>query len=805
MMDGNQMNPMSATPEMSAPVAKKSMFDKVSFVLLLAVTALAPIFFLPVSFISTQFGTSLLFAFGVIISILIYLVSGLSSGSLELPNPSKYIIGFSSVVPLVYVLAGVSNGFSRMSFFGYTFDINTVGFIVLAFVYMFLVSLIFKSKERVFNAYFAFVVSSLVFSLWLLLRVFFGAKVLAFGLFTDVTSTMLGTWNNVGIFFGVCAILSLLTYQMLNTSKIVKVILSAALLVSLFFLALVNFSVIWIILAICAFLFILYSIFSPDTVGPGPVAFVTRLKKIPLYPLIVFVVSLIFVIWGTTLGAYLANKLQVTNVEVRPSLGVTMDIARSTIKAKPLFGSGPNTFVTQWLTYKPDDIVTTVFWNTDFTNGIGLIPTFAVTTGLIGILSWLLFLGFYVYLGVKSIFAKFEDSFVKYLLTSSFFASLYLWIMTFVYVPSTVIFILTFFFTGLFFASVYVGGIIPVTSRKFSMNPRTGFISALIMVIFLVGGVALGFGLLQNSRSLWYFQKSSYALNTTKDSKLSKEYMTKAIKAVPNDVYYRALSEIEIYRLNEILSQDPKVVKAEDIQKQFSDGLTAAITAGIAAKDADQANYLNWISLGRVYEAVSIPQLNVQGAYESAGFAYQEALRRNPKNPGILMLFARLAVNHNDLKTAEAYALQAVQAKNNYLDAYFLLSQIEVATQNIQGAINSVTAASIIDPTNPAIFFQLGLLKYNIGDWNGAITALEKATSMTPDYANAKYFLGLAYEITKQHDKAVTQFEDLAKTNPDSKEVVAILEALKAGKPIFSTPAETKPVKGSKLPVKENQ
>ncbi|KND46767.1 MAG: Tfp pilus assembly protein PilF [Parcubacteria bacterium C7867-006] len=812
-MEGNHMNPVSAPVnvtnesrvEASSVSSKKSIFDKISFGILLAVTALAPLFFVPVSFISTQFGTSLLFAFGVIISILIYLVSGLSNGSLEFPKPSKYIIGFSAVVPLVYVLAGVSNGFSRMSFFGYTFDINTVGFIVLAFVYMFLVSLIFKTKERVFNAYFAFVVSSLVFSIWLLVRIFFGAKVLAFGLFTDVTSTVLGTWNNVGIFFGICAILSLVTFQMLNANKIVKIVVSIALALSLLFLALVNFSIIWIILGVCSFLFILYSVFNIESSEGESVSFVARLSRIPLYPLIVLAISVIFVLWGTTVGAYLANKLSVTNIEVRPSLSVTMDIARNTIKERPLFGSGPNTFVNQWLVYKPSDIITTVFWNTDFNNGIGLIPTFAVTTGLIGVLSWLLFLGFFVYFGVKSIFSRFSDSFVKYILTSSFFVSLYLWIMTFVYVPSTVIFILTFFFTGLFFASVYIAGLVPVTDRKFSANPRTGFISSFFIVVFIVSGAALGYGLFQNSKSLWYFQKSSYALNTSKDSKISEEYMLKAIKTVPMDIYYRALSEIEIYKLNEVLSQDTKKVKPEDVQKQFSDVLTSAIKAGIGAKDADSSNYMNWVSLGRVYEAVSVPQLNVQGAYESASLAYQEALRRNPKNPGIFMLFARLAVNHNDLKAAESYALQAIQAKNNYLDAYFLLSQIEVATQNIQGAISSVTAASVIDPTNPAIFFQLGLLKYNAGDFTGAIQALEKSTTMTPDYANAKYFLGLSYEMTKQHDKAIAQFQDLAKTNPDSQEVKTILENLLAGKPIFTNAEEEKPEKAKTLPVKEKQ
>ncbi|KKR45779.1 MAG: hypothetical protein UT81_C0006G0004 [Parcubacteria group bacterium GW2011_GWA2_40_14] len=279
--------------------------------------------------------------------------------------------------------------------------------------------------------------------------------------------------------------------------------------------------------------------------------------------------------------------------------------------------------------------------------------------------------------------------------------------------------------------------------------------------------------------------------------------MGKAIMAVPSDIYYRALSEIELAKLSLILSQDPKKVKPEDAQKQFSETLTTAIKAGIGAKDADPKNYLNWITLGRVYEAVSVPEFGIDGAYQSAQFAYNEALRRNPKNPGIFMLFAWLAVTGKDLKQAKQYALQAIAVKKNYIDAYFLLSQIEVADKNIKGAIESVTAASVIDPTDPGIFFQLGLLKYNSQDFDGAIIALEKAITLTPNYANAKYFLGLAYEAIGERTKAIEQFEQLAITNPDSEEVKTILTNLKAGKPIFTGTQSAKPEKGKTLPVKE--
>ncbi len=784
----------------------KSLLDKISFGVLLLVTFLAPIFFVPVSFISTQFGTSLLFASGVILVVLLYIISGLFYGRLDLPKPSKYILGFLCAVPAVYIFAGVANGFSRMSFFAYTFDINTVGFIVLGFVYLFLVSILFRNKNSIFYSYFAFVLSAIILSLFLLIRIIFGAGVLNFGIFTTLTSTMVGSWNNIGIFFGIGAILSLLTHEMVSVSKFMRVLLTVALFLSLFFLALVNFSTIWIIVAITAFLFILYNLFNS---GIGQVSEISfsgikhKLSKVPLYPAIVFVVSVVFVIWGNTFGGYLATKLQVANLEVRPSFSVTMEIAKNTIKERPLFGSGPNTFTTEWLKWKPDDVVSTVFWNTDFTNGIGLLPTFAVTTGLLGILSWLLFLGFYLYLGVKSIFTRFEESFTKYLLVSSFFVSLYLWIMAFVYMPATSVFILTLFFTGLFFASVYYSGVQQVETKTFLLHPRQGFVSSLIMVTFLLATSYLGYGLYKNSQSLYYFQKSAYALNNLGDIGASEANMLSAISSVPLDVYYRALSEIETVKLKAILSQDPAKVKPEDAQKQFSSTLQNAITSGLLAKNADPDNYLNWISLGKVYEAVSMPELKVNGSYESAQFAYTEALRRNPKNPGILILLSRLATIKKDFTQAENYVKQAIGLKSNYTEAYFLLSQIEVENNNIKGAIDSVTSASVIEPTNSGIFFQLGLLKYNAKDWRGAMDALEKAVRISPDYANAKYFLGLSYQSLGEYPKAIKQFEDLKVTNPDNKEVNTILSNLKAGKSPF--PSSEKPEKGKKLPVKESQ
>jgi tetratricopeptide (TPR) repeat protein len=92
-------------------------------------------------------------------------------------------------------------------------------------------------------------------------------------------------------------------------------------------------------------------------------------------------------------------------------------------------------------------------------------------------------------------------------------------------------------------------------------------------------------------------------------------------------------------------------------------------------------------------------------------------------------------------------------------------------------------------------------LKYNQKDFVGTVNALERAVALVPSYANAKYFLGLAYYQLDRKPDAIKQFEEINATNPDNQEINAILVNMKAGKPLFPS-AQT--ADSSKPPVKEN-
>ena len=58
-------------------------------------------------------------------------------------------------------------------------------------------------------------------------------------------------------------------------------------------------------------------------------------------------------------------------------------------------------------------------------------------------------------------------------------------------------------------------------------------------------------------------------------------------------------------------------------------------------------------------------------------------------------------------------------------------------------------------------------------------------------------------KIESWSPEKLKEFQDIVRTNPDNKDVQGILANLIEGKPIFNSPAESKPEKGSSLPVKD--
>jgi len=762
-----------------------------------------PFFFIPSKVFSFTFTKVMLLAIASVVPLLLWLISRLKEGKLEIPK--GYLFFSAIAVPISYLLASLFSGVTKISIIGQGYEIDTFVGILMLFLLFFLVPVFFRENTKLIKIYFALFASFVIVSLFQLLRLIFGPGFLSFGgLLSDSTSNLVGKWNDLGVFFGLFSLLFLSTLELLKPKGMIRIFLYIGLVLSLVFTAVINFTAIWVMLGISGMFFFVYKVLFRNMGDTAENSSEWSIKKFLSVPSsIVFVLAIVFVLFSGTIGTFVNTKLNISQVEVRPSWGATFDIGSSAIKSDLLFGAGPNRFGIEWLQNKPAGINSTVFWNTNFNSGIGFIPSTLTTTGIVGFLSWLAFLGLLLFYGIRGILSSgTEDLVSRYISLSSFLSALFLWVFAVIYLPNVTILVLAFLFSGVFVASQIISGKIKTIRVSFIQNPKMGFVSVFLIVVAIIGTTTLGYVYTKKYISFINFQKALFAFNTNNDADLAEKKLQNAIRWNESDLYYRSMARLNVARLNEILSNTE--LPQDEARAQFQSVLADAITNATAATSYDNRNYENWSTLGDIYG--SLVSLKVDGAYDSAISAYSKAIELNPHSPLLYLTLARVEAAHEDNEAARGYVIKALEEKSNYTEAVFFLSQIEIAEGNIEAAIKSTQAAATIAPNDPTVFFQLGLLHYNEKKYAEAIPSFERAVELSPNYSNAKYFLGLSYYYENKVTESIKQFEEVAALNPDNTEVKLILDNLKAGKDPFDgakPPIDESPESRDTLPISE--
>lgn len=789
-------------------VKKANWFEIISRAFLLSGIFLLTLFFIPSNLVHFEFGKILTIAVVAMASLVFWCLSGIKNRKLEIS--ANFFSLSSFFIILAFLLSSVFSGNKINSLIGHGFELGTFGSVFIGFILMFSAASFFRTKDEIFYSYAVLFVSFCFIFLFQTARLLLGADFLSFGILKNITFNTIGKWNDLSVYFGLIALLSIITLHLVKLRGPMKIFLFFASMASFFFISLINFKIVWFAGGSFALVFCIYLI-SARRGGSGDVNAVGLLLKSKITPylaLFFLALSVVFIVDGfrskPTIGNSIAGYFKISQFEVRPSFKGTSEVMKSALKENPVFGLGPNRFVNGWLLFKPEGVNNTVFWNYDFIYGVGLVPTFMITTGISGIVSWISFLGLFLYAGFKYIYKKTSDPFSHYLIISSFVASLYLWIINFFYVPSAVIFFLSFFFTGLFIGSLAKENLIPIKKISCFGSPGRNLASIFALVAVAVFSFAGVYVYASKFASNIYFQKSINLFGVDGNVDEALKYASKAVHLSKDDYYYRAISDIHLARLNNLSLQ--KNLSKEDLSEQFKSIIQSAIQASKDAIGYDNANYQNYLTAGRMYESI-IP---FEGAYKLARDNYNAALVLNPESPLITLMLARLEIINKDNAKAREYIEKSILLKNNYTDAVFLLAQIEIAEGNIKNAIKLVEAGSVLDFDNPVVYFQLGILKYsdNEKDYKGATEAFEKAISLNSSYSNARYFLGLSYYNLGKKSESIKQFELVQELNPDNKEVELILKNLKDGKAPFANalpPVDDKPEKRKELPVKEDE
>lgn len=763
---------------------------------------LLPVFFVPVFSVNLYVAKITLLATGLVAVFAVFLSSVLSSGLIEIPK-AKYLLPMILLAAVALVSSALS-GSIGLSVAGSVFDLGSSGSILMLVFSLLMAMMAAKNIGAVNKVITAFFYSTTVLAVYTLLGSF-GASLLPISAASKMPRLLVGGAVDTSIIFGVTVILILCALNMSELSKKMRYLLMFLLIFSIIFVGAASFMPNIIMLAVIAMIFFAYILswsfghFSEQQDNES------RHKKISLSSLLVLIAMIVLILGGAGIGNYISGLLKVQSAEIRPNFQTSMDLAMSAWKQNFALGVGPNRFAQFWSIHKPIEINQTQFWNSDFFTASGFVPTLAITTGLLGLLSLIAFVVMYLLTGVKAIFAQANANRSRYLATATFLASFYLWVMLFLYTPGIVILVLTFIFTGLFTATLVPQGIVGLWKINIFSNPKTNFLSVLATMVLLILSVAGGYFVWERSVAAVTFQKGVIEYQTSGNADLAKEYITKSINIVPTDSYWRGLAEISVSELGKVLGGVSNVNQiTEATRNQVQVLISNSVAAAKKAVELDNRNFTNWFALARVYEILA--SNSIQGSLENARNSYNEAALRSPQNPSVPLALARLDAMDGKIDDARTNIMKALELKKNYTDAYFTLAQLEVAANNIPAAIRSVEATTIIEPGNAGLFFQLGLLKYNQKDFVGSASALEKSIVLAPNYANAEYFLGLSYYQLGKKSEALKQFEEIQKTNPDNQEVQFIISNLIAGKPLFSDakpPIDNKPEKRAELPVAE--
>lgn len=705
---------------------------------------------------------------------------------------SFFVFGF-----LIIVL--ISSIFSRWqwgSFWGWPLDASFNFLLVLGFfLFYVLISNIFREPKELFSLQFLLIISGFLVALIGIFQLF--NKFILPWDFTKINSfNTIGTVNSWAVFLGA------LTGPVLALFFVAKKQIRNILLVMALFifggLIIVNYWIAWLEVLISTTILLAFGLWKIKEFG----------AKILIIPALLFSLAFLFGILKAP-----GPNLAALPLEISPSLKATFDVSKDMLQTSvkdTILGWGPGTFKYGWSKFKSQTINQTIFWNIRFSKGGSELLESLGTIGALGTAIYILIIVFAIYLGTKEFLKlqKEKKSMKNVLFLSTFCGLASTSLVKFFYPTNLALGFLWWFFLANLMA------LMPVKEKILKLRPETksGFLFSFLIILLSIGAIFL-----------FYIEGTRYIAEAKHNYVLTKGGTIESVEAnllstvgfnPHQEVFFRDLSQFYLLKANqEIIKTD---VSNEEKMNNVAAFVRNAVAAAGRATTICPENVFNWQNRGEIYK-------NLIGLSDGAGdwaiTSYEKAGELEPNNPYILLEMARiyfaqatLIPDNPDkvvlLEQAENTLQESIQLKSDYAPAFYQMALVYNAQGKRQEAITTLEslkqAASLLsalgyDPMQDVgLAFQLGILYYQSEENGKAQTEFERAISLDPDYANARYFLAIVYDQLGQKNKAIEQLETIEKQFPDNETVKQALANIKAGKPAIGeeTPEELPIEKG---------
>lgn len=768
-------------------------------IVIFLLAALIPIWFIPWSF-GVEFGRELTFTFLIVTSVIVSLLSVLTRGEIRFQY-SPLILGGV----LLFVVFGISTLFSKAPLFSAILadpSAERLFSLLLGIFLMYVVGSVLGPRD-VGLSLFILVFSGAVGALIHFVQFWIGFSPYKFitPLAGNIDFNAIGTVNGLALFYGVLLLMSLgvlFSSAFWRAGIAARVTLLAILAVFFANLLFINFRTTWFMLfgsGIFLLGLVLKDARKGGTIPRGGDQPKRSLEKLDWRYLIatgMVVFSMVMIMVRNPIFSQLPLP-----AEVSPSMKATLLVAKSVFSEGPLallLGSGPGTFGIDWSLYHDPTVNQTVFWNIRFNQGYSFISTLVATTGIVGTIAFLLFLGAAAFLFLKKMLAIREEE--RPVATGLFFGFLGLLFLLFLY-PANLTFLLLFFFvTGLLTVvlSERAKGdaekeeiplleeshetmvsmdpmeekresilysirsrLIAPKSWSFGLGPKAWvisertvvfqsqwaiFLSSLIVVFLLSLGAATLYLEVGRGRAMVIAQKGVAAFTRGNIDEAIGHFET-AIGLDPNNFRnHQSLAQVRIEKVRGLIG---RATRGENVQQEFQSTIAAAIENVRRSIELHPREPLLWRTQGALYEALI---LFVPGSERFAIDSYRRAAELDPLNPTIWVDMGRVALTFSD-------GLQLVLSQGRAANKGELEQARSAALQ--EAAVAFKKASEIKADFAPA-HFLFAQTAIRLGDLRSAIQSTEQTKLVAPFDIGVAFQLGLLYYQAGDLNRAGGEF-----------------------------------------------
>lgn len=730
--------------------------DKVSVVSLSLSVFLGILAFVPGNYMPASILKGYLIVILTIVAFMSWLVGRLIEGSFHIPKSP--ILAATGILAFVLFISSIFARSTHLAFFGEMFDAQTFALIGSMLMGIFLSSMLFTTRVRVYNFL------KYLFGLYIVLAAFQFVHVLfpsltSFNTFTNRVDAPIGIWSDWAFLSGAMLVSFGFILQFMRPQKLMRTLTIVGASLALFFVILTNILVVWILVGFAAVIILIYTLV------------VNRAAEQRAFPFVAFALSLVallFVLANGLIGGIFANVFKASYVDVHPTVSATFHVAGSSLRAHPVLGAGPNHFLTEWLTRRPVAVNNHTLWDTPFAEGSSFVVTAAMLSGGLGILAMLLFLFMYGYEGVRKVFKNSVHPENSLYVFGIFLVSLYFVFAIILYSPGIAVQACTFMFIGIFVAVLVGERRVEERQIDFLKDQRAGFFSILGIVALLLVSAGIAYSASQHFAGLVFFEKSLVSTQYG-DLDTANTHLSRAIALNDTPMFERARVSLAGASIRKTLSADAKNASEDQVRTTLQNAVSLGNTAGrqaIALGPNDPANHLALADFLRM-----ISPLKVEGVYEAGQQAYKTVISLAPHYPKPYLNMAELYFDNKDNTNANLYIDKALAEKSNYTNAYLLRTQIQLSQNDTDAAIKTLLEAARLDSKNPDIYFQLGLVRYTAGMYTEAASALRLAVAISPQYINAWYYLALTDQKLGETQEAQAILKALHEKYPDNQTI----------------------------------